>query len=650
MFTNFDDIVLEIIEDAKKYTIKHFKLRKIGTESLLYVMFSKEESICRFLLEDYRITEKEILEAMEEYVIIRSDNNEYTDKLLEVLDMAKAISKENNSKEVLEEHLLFALLVIKDTIFESLIKKLNLNSTILIEDLKEYFYIKDTDELNNYSTNLTSLAKENKLNKLIGRETYLERMKVVLGRKNKNNILLIGSAGVGKTALVEGLCYELLKEKSEYEIIAVNIASLVANTKYRGDFEARINKVLNEVLESNNKILFIDEIHTIIGAGSSDNSLDIANIIKPYLARGNFKCIGATTTEEYQKSINKDKALARRFQSIFVNELNKEETQNVLFGIVDDYSKFHNVVLDKKYIPYILKLCEEKIVNKKFPDKAIDLLDETMCLAKINNCKTVKINNIDDALKNITGMSVGKIDHKFSYHELESYFLDNYLGVSAKKNLVSIKYCGDAENLKLLLEEIKLGFGICEESILELNLTNFTESFALSALIGTPPGYVGYDDGGILSEHYARFIYQVVVVKNIEKASPDIKFFIESLVKNGSFYDKKGREFKTNNSVFVFVDSSIKTQKIGFVTEELSDYTNELFDLILEEKQHYEAINPYVDSFKFRGFDISFDEEDFKVHSISYKKKFLELIRKYNKGKYFLMYNNLTKEIDIINK
>ena len=650
MFANFDEVVLEIIEDAKEYTIKYFKLRKIGTESLLYVMFSKEESICRFLLEDYRITVEEILEAMEEYVIIRSDNNDYTDKFMEVMEMARAISKENNSRDILEEHLLFALLVVKDTIFESLIKKLNLNSTILIEDLKEYFYIKNTEEIDNYSTNLTLLAKEGKLNKLIGRETYLDRMKVVLGRKNKNNILLIGSAGVGKTALVEGLCYELLKEKSPYEIVSINIASLVANTKYRGDFEARINKVLNEVLDSNDKILFIDEIHTIVGAGSSDNSLDVANIIKPYLAREKFRCIGATTTEEYQKSINKDKALARRFQSIFVNELNVAETENVLLGIVDDYSMFHDVVLDKKYIPYILKLCEEKIANKKFPDKAIDLLDEAMCLAKVNNNKTVKISNIDDALKNITGISVGKLDHQFNYHELESYFLDNYLGITTKKNLVSLKYCGDDKNLSLLLDELKLGFGIFDESILELNLTNFTENYALSALIGTPPGYVGYEDGGILSEHYAKYIYQIVVVKNIDKASPDIRFFLESLVKNGRFFDKKGREFKTANSVFVFVDSSIKTQKIGFISSDIIDSKNDLFDLVLGEKQQHDAINPYIDSFKFRGFDISFDEEDFKVNPTSYKRKFLELIRQYNKGEYFLMYNKSTKEIEIINK
>ena len=191
---------------------------------------------------------------MSSYMLIRSDNNEYTEKLLEVIEMAKAISKENNSSVVLEEHLLFSLLVVKDTVFEALIKKLNLNTLILIEDLKEYFYIKTTEEVSNYSTNLTQLAKENKLNKLIGRESYLNRMKVVLGRKNKNNILLIGSAGVGKTALVEGLCYLLLKEKSDKEIISINVASLVANTKYRGDFEARINTVLNEVINSNNKI------------------------------------------------------------------------------------------------------------------------------------------------------------------------------------------------------------------------------------------------------------------------------------------------------------------------------------------------------------------------------------------------------------
>ena len=649
MFNNFDDSVLEIIEEAKEYTKTRYKLYKLGTESLLYVMFKKEESICRFLLEDYRVTIEEIIESTDGYVFIRSNNKEYTEKFMEVIEMAKAISKENNSITVLEEHFLFALLVVKDTIFESLIKKLNLNSTVLIEDLKEYFYIKNTEELDNYSVNLSNLAKENKLNKMIGREHYLERMKLVLGRKSKNNILLVGSAGVGKTALVEGLCYELLKDNSNYEIISISISSLIANTKYRGDFEGRINKVLNEVISSHNKILFIDEIHTIIGAGSSDNSLDVANIIKPYLVRDNFRCIGATTAEEYEKHINKDKALARRFQTIFVNELNEEETANVLIGILDDYIRFHQVDLDKKYIPYFIKLCGDRIINRKFPDKAIDLMDEAMCLAKMKKSDIVKISHIDEALKNICGMNVGKIDYEYKYHELEPYFLDNYLGVLTNKNLVTISFNGDEKNLKLLIDELKIGFGISNESILELNLTNFSENNLLSSLIGTSPGYVGYEDGGILSEHYAKYLYQIIVLKKMEEAASSIKNFLNSLIKNGVFYDKKGREFKTNNTVFIVVDENKKKESMGFISVETKNKNEIEFDLNLSDKSHFKSVNPYIDSFKYKGFDISFNEEEFSRYEIPYKKGFLELLKKYKKGRYFLTYNTKTDEIEIIN-
>ena len=649
MFTNFDIGTMKIIDDAKEYTKRIFKVGKIGTESLLYVMFSNEESICRILLEDYRVSTEEIIDAMSSYMIIRNNNGEYTDKLIEVIKMSQAISKENNSNVVLEEHLLFSLLVVKDTIFEALIKKLNLNSTILIEDLKEFFNIKNTDELENYSTNLTLLAKENKLNRLIGRETYLNRMKVVLGRKNKNNILLIGGAGVGKTALVEGLCYELLKEKNSNEIISINVSSLVANTKYRGDFEARINKVLTEVINSNNKILFIDEIHTIIGAGSSDNSLDIANIIKPYLARDNFRCIGATTTEEYQKSIYKDKALARRFQPIFVDELSPDETLDVLEKIVDDYAEFHNVYLDKKYLPYIIKLSKDKITNRKFPDKSIDLMDEAMCLAKMNNLEYVKPTQIDEALKNISGVNAGILNHDFSYKELESYFLDHYLGIVGKKHLLSLNFLGDENNLELLLDELKIGFGISGEAILNIDLSNFSENNSLSLLIGTSPGYVGYEDGGILSEHYAKFIYQVIIFKNYDLAAGDVKQFLLSLVGNGKFFDRKGREFKTLNTVFIFINKETYFSSLGF-TNEIKKKENMLYDLTLDNIKVVDEVNPYVELFKYKGFDISFDEVDFNQNPIKYKKALLNLVKKHNKGKYFLFYNTKSEEIEIIAK
>ena len=646
MFNNFDESTLEIIEESAEYTKKNFKLYKIGTESLLYTMFSDEESITRFLLEDYRVTLEEIESLMQPLLIIRNADGMYTEKFIEVIEMAKVICKENKGIKVLEEHLLFALLVVKDTIFESLIKKLNLNNAVLIESLKEYFNISDTNELYNHSINMSQLAKENKLNKLIGRGSYLDRMKIILERKNKNNILLVGSAGVGKTALVEGLCYELLKEKSAYQIIMINIASLVANTKYRGDFEARVNKVLNEVINSENKILFIDEIHTIIGAGSSENQMDVANIIKPYLARSNFKCIGATTIDEYQKSINKDKALARRFQTIFIEELTHEETQEVLLGILDDYIDFHDVYLDKKYIKYIIGLCD-KIANRKFPDKAIDLLDESMCIAKRKKLKNISITEIDEALKNICGINLGRLENDFIYHEVEPYYIDNFLGIS-RKNLVSINYNGN--DYQVLLNELKIGFGISEESVLTINLANYNDGNNLSSLLGTSPGYIGYEDGGIISTHFSNFPYQILVIKNYHMASKEIKNFFLNMIDTGNFCDKKGVDYKTNNTVFLFLEYEDKNGSIGFFNQEKNIKSDISFDLQLNQKHTPYHDNLYVNQLKYKGYDLSFEESDFKENEKEYKRTFLELVRNYEKGKYSLKYDKSGKKVKIISE
>lgn len=650
MFEQFDDNLLSIIKKASEYTRKNYKINKIGTESFLYVMFLNEDSICNILLEDYRVTSDEILDVMSDYIFIRSNNKEYTDKLLEVFEMSKTIAKENNKKMVSEEHFLFALLIIKDTIFEELIANLNLNSVSLIEDLKAYFNLNNSSEVEMYTLNLTELAKENKLSKTIGRESYLDRMKIVLSRKNKNNILLVGSAGVGKTALVEGLCYDLIKSNSNFKILSLNIASLIANTKYRGDFEARINKVLAEVTEMENVIVFIDEIHTIVGAGSSDNLLDIANIIKPYLARNNFRCIGATTIEEYHKSIAKDKALARRFQPIFVNELNESETHEVLLGILDDYISYHNVNFQSKFINYIIKECKNKIVNRKFPDKAIDLMDEAMSVAKSKNQSDVLLLHIDEALKNITGANNGVLEYPYVYDELMPYFLDNYLGILVKECLVSINYEGDSSNLELLLDEIKLGFGITNEMILKINLENFTENYSISSLIGTPPGYVGYEDGGMLSEHFSKFLYQVVVVDNFEYASFDIKQLFHQILLKGFFNDKKGREFKTNNTVFIFINNNKKNENIGFINNVKKNAFEIKCDLSLHPKNKFITNNPYIDCLKYKGYDIKIDDNDFTNHLLDYKKVFLDILKEYKNGEYELKYNHSSNKIDIFEK
>ena len=647
MLEQFDDNVLDIIKKSFEYTTKNYKLTKVGTESFLYVMFKEDDSICNFLLEDYRVKEEEILEIISKYLIIRSQSSEYTDKFLEVMEIAKKTAKENKSNYVKEEHLLYALLIVKETIFLDQIIKLNLNPFNLVEDLKAYFTFKNNQEIDSYSISLTELAKENKLNKMIGRSDYLERMKIVLSRKNKNNILLIGSAGVGKTALVEGLCYELLEEKKDYNVISLNISSLIANTKYRGDFEGRINKVLQEVMDSENAILFIDEIHTIIGAGSSDSLLDVANIIKPYLVRNNFRCIGATTAEEYQKTISKDKALARRFQPIFVNELNKEETLEVLKGIKEDYVRFHNVFIDEKLFDYIIKICDEKILTRKFPDKAIDLLDEAMCIAKNSDVKNLKYKHVDDAFKNITGALSGNLEHEYKFYELQPFFLDNFLGIKEGKNLVSISFKGNEENLKLLVDEIKLGFGITSEMVLELNMSNYSDSTSLSSLIGSAPGYIGYDDGGIISEHFSKFPYQFLIFHNLETAAFDVKDFVMLMKEKGFFFDKKGREYKTNNTVFLFVESLINESNIGFISKTLNKKDVLCCDLKLENKIDVITNNPYISSLKLKGFDLTFEQEEFLKYKNNFKKSFVSLLNEYEKGKYLLKFNEKTKEIDI---
>ena len=647
MLEQFDDNVLEIIKKSFEYTTKKFKLNKVGTESFLYVMFNEEDSICNFLLEDYRVKEEEILDIISKYIIIRSQSGEYTDKFLEVIETAKKVSKDNKSNFVREEHLLYALLITKETIFLDTIIRLNLNPFNLIEDLKAYFSFQQNQEIDSYSISLTELARNKKLNKMIGRNDYLERMKIVLSRKNKNNILLIGSAGVGKTALVEGLCYDLLEQKSNYNVISLNISSLIANTKYRGDFEARINKVLQEVVDSENAILFIDEIHTIIGAGSSDNLLDVANIIKPYLVRNNFRCIGATTSEEYQKTIVKDKALARRFQPIFVNELNKEETLNVLNGIKDDYIDFHKVEIDSKIFDYIIKICDEKIITRKFPDKAIDLLDESMCIAKSKGYSKLKHKHVDEAFKNITGALTGVLDYNYKFNELEPYFLDNYLGIKESKNLVSVLFRGDDYNLKLLTEEIKMGFGITSEMILELNMSNYSDTTSLSSLIGSAPGYIGYDDGGIISEHFSEYPYQLLIVHNFELASFDVKEFILLMKDKGFFFDKKGREYKTTNTVFIFIENEVLENNIGFIKQDIKRKDNINYDISLSNKVDYVVTNPYLLSLKQKGFELMFEQEEFLKYKNNFKKSFMSLLNKYEKGKYSLKFNEETKEIDI---
>ncbi len=532
MFEKYSEKAKQIIADATRYSAEK-ELKCVGTEGFLLALFNSKDSICRYLLEEYDVTSEEIYDILDSLVIIRQNNSKYTKKLESVFKTANTIATEQGSEDILEEHLFFSLLLTKDTVFLNQLDYLGIDLKDILEDLKEVFNLSD-DEIE-YTTNLTKKAKNKEFDKFIGREEYLERMRIIISRKNKNNPLLVGNAGVGKTALVEGLASFYAKQNVDYEILSLNLSSLLSNTKYRGDFEARIDALTKEIMNKPNLILFIDEIHTIMGAGSSEGALDAANILKPFLARNSFKVIGATTIEEYRKTILSDKALSRRFQTIFVAEPSLVEMKNILFGIKSDYETYHNVKVPAHVIHYIIEQANKKIINRKFTDKCIYVLVEEIIIYKMKNLKIINNHIIDEAVRQIIGLKSSNIKNDYFYSELCPLYLEYSLGID-HSILADISFSYDDYNLEEVKKELKIGLGITDEMFLDLDLSTYKEAHSISSLIGSPKGYVGYEEGGILSEHIGSYPLSVVILSNVNDASKDIIKLLKTIEQTGSFY------------------------------------------------------------------------------------------------------------------
>ncbi len=631
MFENYSDKAKNVIKEAKRYS--NLKgLNTIGTESFLLALFNSKDSICNYILDEYDVTSEEIFDILETLIIIRHDESEFNKKMESVFKTAQNIAKEQGSNEILEEHLFFSLLLVKDTIFLIQLDFLGIDLKEILDDLKEVFNLSDEEEIE-YTTNLTKKAKNNEFDKFIGREVYLERMRVIISRKSKNNPLLVGNAGVGKTALVEGLAVYYFKENSEYEIISLNLSSLLSNTKYRGDFEARIDKLTKEIIDKPNVILFIDEIHTIMGAGSSEGAMDAANILKPFLARSNFKVIGATTIEEYRKTILTDKALSRRFQTIFVAEPTLLEMKNILFGIKQDYEKYHKVKVPSHVVHYIIEQTNKKIINRRFPDKGIDVLDEALSIAKMKNLKVINNNIIDEAIRQIVGLKISKVKEDNFYKELNPLYLEYCLGID-HKILGTISFPYDDYNLLELKKEMKSGLGITDEMFLDLDLSTYKESHSLASLIGSPKGYVGYDEGGILSEHIASYPLSVIVLSNYKIASKEIIEFLDNIVDKGFFYDKKGNLIDCKNLILIYKEDDNKISSVGFL-ENKKEFNSKREYTIINKKNFIET-NAQIEFMKNKGYNIFYNNDDFNLNKELYLKAFLNLINNYKKGNYLL--------------
>jgi len=506
-----------------------------------------------------------------------------------------------------------------------------------------------TPVLDNFSRDLTQLALDGDIDPIIGRDKEVHRIAQILSRKKKNNVVIVGEAGVGKSALVEklallisaGNCPTNLLDK---RIMSLDLTSLVAGTKYRGQFEERIKVILNELQDAPNVIIFIDEIHTMVGAGNASGSMDAANILKPALARGEIQCIGATTFDEYKKNIEKDGALVRRFQKIILEEPTTVETIDILKNLKDSYEDYHRVDYQKDVIETIVKLCKRFITDKQFPDKAIDVLDELGSQKKINikipesieklkkSCESIRINklevvknqdyekaanlrdqerkilkkldnekkkwnkeqqlnkkpiSVDDVyniITDITGVPINKLDTKEtkSLLSLEKTISKNVIGQddaveiiskSIRRNRVGVKGHNKPIGSFMFLGSTGVGkthlaktlantlFGD-PDKIIRVDMSEFMEKHNVSKLIGSPPGYVGFEEGGQLTEKIKNNPFSVVLFDEIEKAHKDVFNILLQILDEGRLTDSFGRKVNFTNTLIIMT-SNVGAKKVA---------------------------------------------------------------------------------------
>ena len=618
----------QVLELMKKYSKEH-GIKTLGSEFMIQAMYETEDSLCHFLLDEYDVSLDEIIEKTESVFVLRKDNGDINSSLQNILNQAKSIASDNL---VSEEHLFMAVLMNKNSIACSILESLGLNIDDLIVDVKEiYDFTSSNDEIS-YIRNISKQAKNGELQTFVKREEYLERLDIILHRKYKNNPLLIGNAGVGKTAIVEGYAKMLAEKKSDLSILSLNLTSMLAGTRYRGDFEERFDMFVKEIASKKNVIVFIDEIHTIIGTATTEGNLDVANMLKPFLARSDIKLIGATTLEEYRKSIAKDKALSRRFQAVFVNEPSLEETKDIIFGIKDDYVKFHNVEIDDDVLDYLVEVSDKRITRKFRPDKCIDILDDLLAKACVNNKKGVSFIDVDNTIDSYLGGKKVVDNIVLNFEKLAKYdwlYKNNLLD---NKPILKLEYKGSKMGLDYLTSDLKSIFNIGDECVLTIDLQGYKESFMLSSLIGAPPGYVGYEDEGALTRHILAYPFSILIFKNFRFAGGSVQGFINNLLSNGFFTDQKGRNISLDNVVIV-VEGREEKQGIGF-NSNIVDDDNEFDDVIFYNKDNYNLNNYYAKALSKMNYEIAFEFD------IDYKNKkkvndFLYEFTKNNpKGKY----------------
>ena len=643
MFETFSTSALEMIDKALRIA-KSLGKKLVGTEHLLLAMYQVEESICHFLLEEKDITYEKLLEVVNGLVILRKNESKedtYSKKFQEVILYAQRLSEDLESEYVYDEHIFYVMLKEYDTVAYVVLEKLGLDIEELKRDIEEIFSFDEAKEKENIPYPfLINLSTSQKIHPFVLRNNYIEKIKYILSKKQKNNPLLIGNAGVGKTAIVEGLS-EILKDVSIYQL---DLGSIVAGTKYRGELEEKLTKAM-EYIKRKKAILFIDEIHNIVGAGSNDGSLDIANILKPYLSRSDIKLIGATTLDEYYRHIDKDKALSRRFQNVFIDEPTEKETYVILKEIKASYEEYHNVKYSDQILQEIIEKSKLYLVRRSFPDKAIDVMDEIGTRKKSSNKSFSKL--IDETIEDLTGIKNLTLERlkkvELNYPSLKPKYLQfiNKKEFEVNTNNLAFAMVNSDFNVEYLIEDLYKLFAFKKEMYLEIDLENYIDYASINNLIGSTKGYVGYEQGGILSEHILKYPLSLVYFKNIKSAHPSINQFIKSLLKKNHFLDNKGRTIYLTNTIFLLDTYKIKNKEIGFINENKKSSKNIITLKTIERKQD---INQLKDILAKNKINILNFEQLLDSLSKTQLYDFLALAILKESGNYWYNSTNLTLE------
>ena len=643
MFETFSTSALEMIDKALRIA-KSLGKKLVGTEHLLLAMYQVEESICHFLLEEKDITYEKLLEVVNGLVILRKNESKedtYSKKFQEVILYAQRLSEDLESEYVYDEHIFYVMLKEYDTVAYVVLEKLGLDIEELKRDIEEIFSFDEAKEKENIPYPfLINLSTSQKIHPFVLRNNYIEKIKYILSKKQKNNPLLIGNAGVGKTAIVEGLS-EILKDVSIYQL---DLGSIVAGTKYRGELEEKLTKAM-EYIKRKKAILFIDEIHNIVGGGSNDGSLDIANILKPYLSRSDIKLIGATTLDEYYRHIDKDKALSRRFQNVFIDEPTEKETYVILKEIKASYEEYHNVKYSDQILQEIIEKSKLYLVRRSFPDKAIDVMDEIGTRKKSSNKSFSKL--IDETIEDLTGIKNLTLERlkkvELNYPSLKPKYLQFIKKKEFEVNTNNLAFAmvNSDFNVEYLIEDLYKLFAFKKEMYLEIDLENYIDYASINNLIGSTKGYVGYEQGGILSEHILKYPLSLVYFKNIKSAHPSINQFIKSLLKKNHFLDNKGRTIYLTNTIFLLDTDKIKNKEIGFINENKKSSKNIITLKTIERKQD---INQLKDILAKNKINILNFEQLLDSLSKTQLYDFLALAILKESGNYWYNSTNLTLE------